>query len=74
VYLVVEVYPAYSDDLHLVTGFKEHRFYRRAENRAVLMEEPEIREAYARIAASRQALDAWTEGLSTPATEVKRFR
>ena len=60
--LIVEVYPAYSSDLHMVTGFKEHRFYRRSENRAVLMEEPEIREAYARIAASRQALDAWMEG------------
>ncbi|NQU22520.1 MAG: ATP-binding protein [Candidatus Nealsonbacteria bacterium] len=56
--LVVEVYPAYGGDLHLVTGFKENRFYRRGEQRTVLMTEPEIREAYARIAASRLALDA----------------
>lgn len=55
--LVVEVYPAYSGNLYMVTGFKENRFYRRGEQRTVLMTEPEIREAYARIAASRQALE-----------------
>lgn len=59
--LVVEVYPAYSGDLYMVTGFKENRFYRRGEQRTILMSEPEIREAYARIAASRQALEASIE-------------
>jgi len=59
--LIVEVYPAYAADLHMVTGFKENRFYRRGEQRTILMTEPEIREAYARIAASRQALDAEME-------------
>ena len=39
--LVLEVDRAYSGDLHMVTGFKEHRFYRRGEQRTVLMTEPE---------------------------------
>lgn len=56
--LVVEVYPAYASDLHMVTGFKEYRFYRRGEMRTILMTEPEIRERYLRIATSWQALDA----------------
>ncbi len=56
--LVVEVYPAYASDLHMVTGFKENRFYRRGEKRTILMTEPEIRECYLRIATSRLALDA----------------
>jgi hypothetical protein len=45
----------------MVTGFKQYRFYRRGEQRTILMEEPEIRERYMRIAASRQALDASIE-------------
>ncbi|HUS47283.1 MAG TPA: ATP-binding protein, partial [Phycisphaerae bacterium] len=68
--LVVEVYPAYSGDLHMVTGFNESRFYRRGEQRTILMTEPEIREAYARIAASRQALDGSMEQFIT--TELER--
>ena len=55
--LVVEIYPAYASDLHMVTGFKESRFYKRGEQRTVLMTEPEVREAYIRIAASRQTLE-----------------
>ena len=61
--LIVEVYPAYSGDLYMVTGFNEKRFYRRGEQRTVLMTEPEIREAYARIAASRRALEASIEDM-----------
>ncbi len=61
--LVVELYPAYSGDLYMVTGFKENRFYRRGEQRTILMTEPEIREAYARIAASRLALEASIEDM-----------
>ncbi len=59
--LVVEVRPAYASDLHMVTGFKEYRFYRRGEMRTILMTEPEIRERYLRIATSWQALDAEME-------------
>jgi hypothetical protein len=59
--LAVEVYPAYSSDLHMVTGFKESRFYHRGEQRTILMTEPEVRECYMRIAASRQTLDAAME-------------
>ena len=56
--LVVEVYPSYSQDLHMVTGQHESRFYRRNDQCVVPMTEPEIREAYTRIAASHLALDA----------------
>lgn len=59
--LIVEVYPAYSSDLYMVTGFKENRFYRRGEQRTILMTEPEIREAYGRIAAKQLAVDATLE-------------
>lgn len=55
--LVVEVYPSYSRDLHMVSGFKQYRFYRRGEYRTIPMSEPEIREAYLRIAASRYAIE-----------------
>lgn len=55
--LVIEVYPSYSRDLHMVSGFKNFRFYRRGEYRTVPMSEPEIREAYFRIAASRYAIE-----------------
>lgn len=55
--LVVEVFPSYSRDLHMVTGLKEHRFYRRGECRTILMFESEVREAYARVAASRYAIE-----------------
>jgi hypothetical protein len=61
--LVVEIYPSWSLDLHMVTGYKDNRFYRRGEQHTVLMTEPEIREAYVRIAASRQALDASIEAM-----------
>lgn len=59
--LVVEVSPAYARDLHMVTGYGENRFYRRGEKQVIRMEEPEIREAYARIAMTMQALDARME-------------
>lgn len=59
--LIVEVYPSLMLDLHMVTGHRDNRFYRRGEQHTVLMTEPEIREAYVRIAASRQALDASIE-------------
>ena len=55
--LVVEVYPSFARDLHMVSGFKQHRFYRRGEYRTIPMSEPEVREAYLRIAASRYAIE-----------------
>jgi len=61
--LIIEVYPSYGNDLYMVTGFKEHRFYRRAEQRTILMEEPEIREAYVRVAATRRQLDESVEAM-----------
>lgn len=55
--LVAEVYPSGGRDLHMVNG---GCFYRRGESRTVKMTEPEIREAYTRLAVGsltlRQAL------------------
>lgn len=62
--LVVEVEPAYARDLHMVTGYSEARFYRRSDRHTIVMTEPEIREAYARIAASRMAIDASMERIA----------
>jgi hypothetical protein len=59
--LVVEVYPSYDRDLHMVTAYREGRFYRRGEQRTVRMTEPEIRQAYARIAVAVQGIDAVLE-------------
>lgn len=55
--LVVEIYSSYGEELHMAVGYGEYRFHRRAEQRSVLMAEPEIREAYARIAVRTQALE-----------------
>jgi Putative DNA-binding domain len=52
--LVAEVYPSLGRDLHMITG---DRFYRRGEARTLKMTEPEIREAYNRIAISSLALE-----------------
>lgn len=56
--LVVEVYDSFGRDLHMVTGYGESRFYRRHSQGTFPMSEPEIREAYVRIAASRADLEA----------------
>jgi Schlafen, AlbA_2 len=56
-YLAVEVYPSYGGDLHMVTGYDEGRFYKRTDTGTYPMSEPEVREGYARIAASRVALE-----------------
>lgn len=55
--LVVEVYRS-ETDLHMVTGYSESRFYKRGAKGNVLMTEPEVREAYAQIAATRTTLDS----------------
>ena len=55
--LVVEVYDSFGRDLHLVTGYGESRFYKRHSQGTFPMTEPEIREAYLRIAASRADLE-----------------
>jgi hypothetical protein len=52
--LVVEIYPSVGRDLHMVTTSR--RFYRRGETRSIHMSEPEIREAYTRIAANSATL------------------
>lgn len=61
--LVAEVYPSLGRDLHMVSG---DRFYRRGEARTQKMTEPEIREAYNRIAISSLALE---EALATKVKE-----
>lgn len=59
--LIVEIYSSYGEELHMAVGYGENRFYRRAEQRSILMAEPEIREAYARIAVRTQALEEQVE-------------
>jgi len=56
--LAVEVYDSFGRDLHIVSGYGESRFYRRHPQGVFPMTEPEIREAYLRIAASRADLEA----------------
>jgi hypothetical protein len=53
--LVVEVIPSLGRDLHMV--ITDQRFYRRGETRTILMSEPEIREAYTRIASGAILLE-----------------
>jgi hypothetical protein len=45
----------------MVTGYDESRFFKRHDQVVLRMTEPEIREAYGRIAASRMALEASLE-------------
>jgi len=59
--LIVEVYASYDRDLHMVVGYDDSRFYRRGERTTRRMTEPEIREAYYRLAASMQGLEASLE-------------
>jgi Putative DNA-binding domain len=59
--LAVEVYDSLGRDLHIVSGYGEARFYRRHPKGVFPMTEPEIREAYMRIAASRADLEASIE-------------
>jgi hypothetical protein len=54
---VVEVYASHGQDLHMVSGKKELRFYRRNSAGTYPMTEPEIREAYSRIAISQARLE-----------------
>ena len=56
--LAVDVYDSFGRDLHIVSGYGETRFYRRHPKGVFPMTEPEIREAYLRIAASRVDLEA----------------
>lgn len=59
--LILEVYPSYDRDLHMVIGYKESRFYRRGEQSTLRMTEPEIREAYSRVAVSAREVEASLE-------------
>jgi len=63
--LAVDV-PRSPLDLHMVTAYKEGRYYRRGEKAALPMTEPEIREAYARIAVDRRSLDERLDELTRP--------
>src|SRR6266699_3723458 len=54
--LVVEVYPS-TTDLHMVSGYAEHRYYKRGAKGNIVMTEPEVRETYARITGTRASLD-----------------
>jgi hypothetical protein len=69
--LVLEAFPSSALDLHLVSGYGENRFYRRGPSGVVPMTEPEIREAYYRIAETRASLDARVRALSEPELKVR---
>jgi len=61
--LCLEIYPSFGHDLYMVSGFRDLRFYKRTNDATQLMSEPEIREAYSRIAASRATLEASIEAV-----------
>lgn len=76
--LVAEAYDSIGRDLHMVSGYNEGRFYRRHSQGTYLMTEPEIREAYARIASSRADLEKSLEAqvqaeLAFRATSLESF-
>jgi hypothetical protein len=54
--LVVEVYSSVAD-LHMVTGYQEHRYYRRGAKGNVPMTESEVREAYALANSTKASLE-----------------
>jgi hypothetical protein len=56
VVLVVEVYRS-DTDVHMVTGYGENRFYRRGAKGNVLLTEPEVREAYAKVGITRASVE-----------------
>jgi hypothetical protein len=64
--LVLEVYPSFGIDLHMVTGYGENRFYRRGPKGVVPMTEPEIRDAYIHVAESRASLETRIDSLAKP--------
>lgn len=55
---VVEVYPSMGRDLHMVSAYGDMRFYRRSESHTMKMTEPEVREAYVRIASAHSDLQS----------------
>ena len=72
VVLVLELYPSFGLDLHMVTAYDEGRFYRRAEQRVYRMSEAEVREAYARIARANADLERRIDEQVNHAREVRR--
>jgi hypothetical protein len=68
--LAVEILPS-SVDLYMVTAYDETRYYRRDERAVRRMTEPEVREAYARIAALRSSLDERLAGLISPELSIR---
>jgi hypothetical protein len=59
--IVVDVFPSLGNDLHMVAGYRNFRFHRRNDSGTYIMPEPEVREAYVRIAVARQALESQLE-------------
>jgi hypothetical protein len=68
--LVVDVYPSPAD-LHMLTGYNEHRFYRRGAKGNVVMTEPEVREAYARIVSTRTSIDTRLKEIIGPELKLR---
>jgi predicted HTH transcriptional regulator len=55
--LIVQVRRSYAD-LHMVSGYDTFRYYKRDAKGTVPMTEPEVRQAYERIALAKASLDA----------------
>jgi hypothetical protein len=69
--LVVDV-PHSVTDLHMVSGFGKSRYVRRGPTGNVPMRESEVREAYARLLAARNALDARERDLTASELAIRK--
>ena len=67
--LIAEVPPSVGIDLHMVSAYGDRRFYRRGEKGVLPMTEPEVREAYSRIASLQANLDERLEDAIVNVTE-----
>lgn len=63
--LVADVHRSYAD-LHMVCGYADNRFYKRGPTGVVPMTEPEVRDAYGRIHATRAKIDAHEKEMIEP--------
>jgi hypothetical protein len=62
--LAVEI-PQASLELHMVTGFKDGRYYKRTQFAAVPMTQPEVQQAIERIAAQKTSLEERIDAIVT---------
>lgn len=68
--LILEVYSS-ATDLFMVTGYADNRYYRRGAKGNIPMAEPEVREAYERIASSKASIDSRLDSLIRSERELR---